>query len=423
MNNEKNKETTTVIEPEVVEAEFVEVVEEAVAEPVIITEEENGGVVPLTSASLTQFKEEEREAIVALANAIDVTDFSKVASYASVPLEKTFRDASAIIKDFSGTSTDHEVVEMVRKLSEQASKSQEDFNLVISKPSFVEGLLMKISSKMKEKNDADVKYKAISCYKLLEQLRDSCETWIQNLEENRGKIIESAYSDRDVCYELEEYIVAGHVALERLESELVTLENKWKESGLIEDKLAYENYKRGLDNFKLKLTYLEKSRAAGILSIGQLGLQVRANESIQLAVRSQKDHSMALAVQQIRNALTDKRNREALEGQKSITKLNDELLKKVSEGVALTSKEAEEILINGVYSVEAAVQAVQTVKTACADIIKVREQLVPKIEQEMEKVKKLVEEISPVVSEIKVTSGLETDTSKPSTAPKGNLSF
>ena len=414
---------------ETVPEEVIEVVGEVVSEPSVNGSDTSSSVVPLTSASLQHFKEEDREAILTLASSVDVTKFDKVAAYGSAPLMKIFSDASAIVKGFAGTSADQEVVELVRKLAEKASKSQEDFNIVISKPNFIESLFLKLSTRLKEKNDADIKYKAISCYKLLEQLRDSCEAWIKNLEDNRVKIVQAAYSDRDTCYELEEYIVAGRIAEERLLEELETLREKWEESGLIEDKLEYENYKRGFENFKLKLVYLEKSRVANILSVGELGLQVRANENLQLTVKSQKDHSMALAIQQIRNALTDRRNREALEGQKTITKLNDELLQKVADGIALTAKESEELLLHGVYTVEAAAQAIQTVKTACADIIKAREEMVPKIELEVEKVKKLVEELSPVVDEIKSNTSIGGETLKnanlstSTTTKSGNLTF
>ena len=135
--------------------------------------------------------------------------------------------------------------------------------------------------------------------------------------------------------------------------------------------------------------------------MGQLALQVKANRNIQIAIRSQKNNSSALAAQQLRNAYFDAVNRDALEGQKAITQLNNELMKKVAEGSKLTAEESEQILVHGVYTVEAALLAAQTVIDGCNSIKKIREERVGEISTQMDKLKTLVDELAPYVENLK----------------------
>ena len=175
----------------------------------------------------------------------------------------------------------------------------------------------------------------------------------------------------------------------------------WEETGIIETKDKYDMLSEGMDTFQVVLLNLEKSRGAYGVSLGQLALQVKANRNIQIAIRTQKHNSSALAAQQLRNAYFDAVNREALDGQKAITQLNNELMKKVAEGSKLTAEESERILVNGVYTVESALIAAQTVIDGCNSIKKIREERVGEISTQMDKLKILVDELAPYVENLK----------------------
>ena len=396
--------------------EEVIITEAAAVEAVTAEAQESAELVQLTPQALSHFKEEEQKEILELADQIDVSQFDRIMSYGNIPLIKAFEQAGSVLKDFEGTSADQEVIDLVIELAKKASDSQEDFNLAIKEPGILTKLLLKISASLKDKNDHDAKIKAITCYKLLEQLRDSSDAWLVSLRDTYAKIEQSAYSDRDCGYELEKYIVAGRIAEERIIPEVDALKKDWEQTGLIDTKMHYDKAKRGLENFQIRLLNLEKSRGAFGISIGQLILQARANENIQLAVISQKENSMAMASQQIRNALFDMKNREALEGQKAITKLNDELVQKVSIGAAVTAEESEQVLLHGVYTAEAAIAAAQAVIEGCNKIEKVRDEMLPKIKQEMEKVEALINELAPVVSDIKAGASITGDNTGNSTS-------
>lgn len=375
--------------------------------PEVLPQDENKPAVPskelapLSTNSLSSFPADVQREIVALSEQINVTEIENVMSYGSIPLLRSFEQAGKILQDEAGSSADQMVIREVVELSKQANDSYEDFNLVLKEPNFLQKLFMKVSKGAKDKHDADVKYKAITNYKLLEQLMKSCDTWVEMLKDGWTKIHTSAMQDKLSCEELEKYIVAGRIAEQRIAAEVEQARLDYELSGLIADKEKYDNLKDGYETLQVVLLNLEKSRAAFVISIGQLFLQAKANKNTQIAVRTQRSHSMALASQQLRNAVLNAKTKIAIEGQKSLSALNIELMKKVSENTVLTAEESEKILLNGVYSVEAALEAAKTVIEGCDLIKKAREERAAGIAQELGKLETLLTEIAPFVTRLK----------------------
>ena len=375
--------------------------------PEILPQDENKPAVPskelapLSTTSLSSFPADVQREIVALSEQINVTEIENVMSYGSIPLLRSFEQAGKILQDEAGSSADQMVIREVVELSKQANDSYEDFNLVLKEPNFLQKLILKVSKGAKDKHDADVKYKAITNYKLLEQLMKSCDTWVEMLKDGWTKIHTSAMQDKLSCEELEKYIVAGRIAEQRIAAEVEQARLDYELSGLIADKEKYDNLKDGYETLQVVLLNLEKSRAAFVISIGQLFLQAKANKNTQIAVRTQRSHSMALASQQLRNAVLNAKTKIAIEGQKSLSALNSELMKKVSENTVLTAEESEKILLNGVYSVEAALEAAKTVIEGCDLIKKAREERAAGIAQELGKLETLLTEIAPFVTRLK----------------------
>ncbi len=375
--------------------------------PEVLPQDENKPAVPskelapLSTNSLSSFPADVQREIVALSEQINVTEIENVMSYGSIPLLRSFEQAGKILQDEAGSSADQMVIREVVELSKQANDSYEDFNLVLKEPNFLQKLILKVSKGAKDKHDADVKYKAITNYKLLEQLMKSCDTWVEMLKDGWTKIHTSAMQDKLSCEELEKYIVAGRIAEQRIAAEVEQARLDYELSGLIADKEKYDNLKDGYETLQVVLLNLEKSRAAFVISIGQLFLQAKANKNTQIAVRTQRSHSMALASQQLRNAVLNAKTKIAIEGQKSLSALNSELMKKVSENTVLTAEESEKILLNGVYSVEAALEAAKTVIEGCDLIKKAREERSAGIAQELGKLETLLTEIAPFVTRLK----------------------
>jgi uncharacterized protein YaaN involved in tellurite resistance len=397
--------------------------------PEVLPQDENKPAVPskelapLSTNSLSSFPADVQREIVALSEQINVTEIENVMSYGSIPLLRSFEQAGKILQDEAGSSADQMVIKEVIELSKQANDSYEDFNLVLKEPNFLEKLFLKISKSAKDKHDADVKYKAITNYKLLEQLMKSCDTWVEMLKDGWTKIHTSAMQDKLSCEELEKYIVAGRIAEQRIAAEVEQARLDYELSGLIADKEKYDNLKDGYETLQVVLLNLEKSRAAFVISIGQLFLQAKANKNTQIAVRTQRSHSMALASQQLRNAVLNAKTKIAIEGQKSLSALNSELMKKVSENTVLTAEESEKILLNGVYSVEAALEAAKTVIEGCDLIKKAREERAAEIEQELGKLENILTEIAPFVTRLKSENEAKDALPDSSSNVSGGLKF
>ena len=106
--------------------------------------------------------------------------------------------------------------------------------------------------------------------------------------------------------------------------------------------------------------------------------------------------------QQLRNAVLNAKNREVIEGQKAITRLNDELIKDVSKTVGLTAEESEKLIYAGFYDVEAAKEAVQAVISSCQSIQTTAQEMLPKMKADMSQLNSLMEELEPYVDSVKV---------------------
>lgn len=387
----------TPVETNVTEVE----VNEATLQTSVQPTESGKELAPLTVNSLTYFDEAAQKEIMSLAAQINVLEIENIMQYGSIPLLRSFEEAGKLLQSEANSSADQLVMKQVIELAKQANNNYDEFNIVLKEPGFLQKILLKISSSAKDKHDTNVKLKAVSNYKLLEQLAKSCEGWIDMLQEGLVQIQTSALQDKSSCEELEKYIVAGRIAEKRVAEEVEDAKLQYELSGLAVDKDRYDDLRDGHDTLKIVLLNLEKSRAAYAISIGQLYLQAKTNKNVQIAVRSQKSHSMALAAQQLRNAVLDAKNRIALEGQKSISLLNSELMKKVSQNTALTAEESEKILLNGVYSIEAALEAAKTVINGCELIKKARDDRDANIAQELGKLENLLNEISPFVTKLK----------------------
>ena len=113
-----------------------------------------------------------------------------------------------------------------------------------------------------------------------------------------------------------------------------------------------------------------------------------------------------------------------MEGQRSISGLNNELLRKVSENTVLTAEESEKILLNGVYSVEAAREAIQTVITGCELIEKARGERNANMAQELSKLEALLTDIRPFVTRLQESSASNSQASSATAqTPNSSLKF
>lgn len=363
--------------------------------------------------ALRSFPEDEQQEILALANKIDVRRIENVMSYGSVAMKKTFEQCGRFLKDERGSQADQRVIAQVIELSKRASESYDDFNLVLQEPGLFHKLWLKFTSGSKNPRVKKLQNTAITSYKLLSELKASCDSWLDMLKKAYGEIDYAALNDIEAIGLLEKYIIAGKMAEQRIEQEIIAIEQEHQSTGLQKYKLDYEKLQEGYNIFQITMANLEKSRVMYQLSLGQLALIKRSNRNVQISIHTQVDNSMALIGQQLRNAVLDAKTQEVLEGQKAIARLNDELIKEVSKTVGLTARETESLIYAGFYNMDAAKEAISTVISSCQEIEKVAEEMLPRMKADMTEIDGLIKELEPYIGNAET---LKIENGKPANA-------
>ena len=373
-------------------------------------------------AAFNALTPEEQQEVNQLADSIDVTRLDNVMAYGSEVLRKTFEQCGQFLKSESGSTADQEVIKRVVELTKKASDSYDDFELVLQEPNFWEKILLKLSSSKKKTRTQKIQTHAVTNYKLLVELKDSCESWLEMLIAAMGNITSSSMSDSENLELLEKYIIAGKMARARVEAELSQLQENIHNTGLRAQAKQYDELKQGYDIFVLRMNNLEKSRVMYYLSIAQLHLIKRSNINVQVSVRTQSENCITLIGQQLRNAVLNAKNQEVIEGQKALSRLSDELIKDVSHSIGVTAEEAEKLLYFGIYNTDAAKEAVKTVITSCESIKHISEEMLPKMEANITELNDLVEELKPYIDESTIRGPQENST-VPVNSGTGNLKF
>lgn len=380
-------------------------------------------IVPINcQQALASYTEAERQEIMDLAKSINVREVDKVMSYGSVALKRTFEQCGNFLKDERGSAADQKVIAQVIELSKKASNSYDDFNLVLQEPGLFQKLFLKLTSGSKGNSRADkIQKSAVTNYKLLVELKNSCDSWIVMLKDAMGDITDSAMNDVETIGLLEKYIIAGKIADERITKEMQAIQDQHQETGLQKYAFDYQELKEGYDIFTITMNNLEKSRIMYYLSLGQLALIKKSNINVQIAINTQVNNSMALVGQQLRNALLDAKTREVLEGQNAIVRLSDELIKDISQNIGMTAEQAERAMYASFYNTEAAKTAVTTVINSTENIKKIASEMLPKMRADLTELNSLVEQLEPVIGTSIETLSKEQSSSAPTGA--GSLKF
>lgn len=235
------------------------------------------------------------------------------------------------------------------------------------------------------------------------------------LKKAMGDIEQSAMSDAEAIGLLEKYIIAGHMAIDRIGGELAAIEQQHQQTGLVKYAQDYQALKEGFDIFNISMNNLEKSRIMYYLSIAQLSLIRKSNRNVQITIHTQVNESMGLIGQQLRNALLNAQTREVLEGQNAIIRLSDELIQDISKSVGMTAEQTEKALYASFYNAEAAKTAVTTVINSCEEIKKTASEMLPKMKADLTELNGLIEQLEPLVG----TSIETTKNGQNSTTPTG----
>jgi len=333
--------------------------------PMIETAEEEKRIsnAPAVRVEDTPLTEAESRAVAAFSEKIDISNSAMVLQYGS--------EAQRKMADFSGGALDSvrskdlgEVGDMLTNLIGELK----DFDATEEK-GFL-GLFRKGWNKIEAMK---LKYNKVEVNvdKISGMLEDHQVTLLKDIA-----ILDQLYQKNLTNFkELTMYIIAGKQKLETVrKSTLQQKIDKAKQSGLPEDAQDARDFSELCERFEKKLYDLELTRQVSIQMAPQIRL-IQNNDSLMAEkIQSTIMNTIPLWKNQMVIALGIAHSREAMEAQRRVTDMTNELLKKnmdaLKAGTIETAKEAE----RGIIDVETLKYTNQQLISTLDEVVKIQDE-------------------------------------------------
>ena len=290
-----------------------------------------------TDAKLT---EAERKTVEDFSKKIDITESSTVLEYGSAAQKKISDFSDSALKNVRtkdlgeiGTLLSDLVVEL------KTTDEKEDKGF--------------FGNLFKKGQDSVVKYKArydkaeANVDKIAAVLEDHQITLLKDIA-----LLDQLYErNAQNTKELSMYIIAGKKRLQEVrETELPKLVKKAQDSGLPEDAQAANDLSQACDRFEKKLYDLELTRQISIQMAPQIRLIQNNDTLMTQKIQSTLVNTIPLWKNQIVLALGISHSKEALEAEREVTNMTNDLLKKNAEtlhqATVETAKESERGIVD-----------------------------------------------------------------------------
>lgn len=282
----------------------------------------------------------EKKMVEDFSNKIDITEANIVLQYGS--------EAQKKISDFSDTALDNVKTKDLGEVGTLLS------NLVVELKGFDEkendkgflGIFKKAGNKV-ESLKAKYDKTEVNVNKIANVLEDHQIQLLKDIA-----LLDHLYDRNQTnCKELTMYIIAGKKKLEKVRNEdLPALQAKAKESGLAEDAQAANDLQNACDRFEKKLYDLELTRQVSIQMAPQIRL-VQNNDTLMTEkIQSTLVNTIPLWKNQMVLALGVSHSKEAMQAEREVNNMTNELLKKNAEtlhqATVETAKESERGIVD-----------------------------------------------------------------------------
>ena len=294
---------------------------------------------PLAEMKLT---EAERRTVEDFSKKIDITESNTILQYGSAAQKK--------VTDFSNTALQNvrtkdlgEIGSLLSNLVVELKTTDDD-----EKKGFFDGLFGKGKDKVTE-------YKAkydkaeVNVEKIASILEDHQITLLKDIA-----LLDELYArNAQNTKELSMYILAGKKKLQEVrENELPALIQKAKESGLPEDAQAANDLEQACVRFEKKLYDLELTRQVSI----QMGPQIRLvqnNDTLMTEkIQSTLVNTIPLWKNQIVLSLGIEHSKQAMEAEREVTNMTNDLLKKNAETLHQATVDVAKESERGIVDIE-----------------------------------------------------------------------
>ena len=326
----------TVAAPEAATA--VAAAEEAISEAETIVQQ-----VQADTVNVQQFSEEEQQMIDAFSKQIDITDANLVFSYGAAAQQNISQFSDAALKNVKTKDLDEigdaiaDLVTELRGFDTDEEESKGFFGFFKKQRDNV--------TTMKAKYDET----EVNINKIVEALEGHQIQLLKDIA-----MLDRLY-DQNLTYfkELSMYIVAGKKRLEEFRAnEMKAAYDKAEASGLPEDAQAAKDLSDKADRFEKKLYDLELTRNISIQMAPQIRMIQSSNQLMAEKIQTSIVNTIPLWKNQMVMALGIAHTQKAMEAQRSVTDLTNELLKKNAEKLHMASVESAKEAERGIIDIE-----------------------------------------------------------------------
>ena len=333
--------------------------EEAIAEAEAITAK-----VEADTQQVQKFSEAEQQMIDEFAKQIDVTDSALVFSYGAAAQQNISQFSDSALKNVQTKDLDEigdAIAELVTELRGFDAEEEEKgfFGFFKKKREAV--------STMKAKFDDT----EVNVNKIVEALEGHQVQLLKDIA-----MLDRLY-DQNLTYfkELSMYIAAGKQRLEQFRAnELKEAYDKAQASGLPEDAQAAKDLSDKADRFEKKIYDLELTRNISIQMAPQIRMIQSSNQVMAEKIQTSIVNTIPLWKNQMVMALGIAHTQKAMEAQRSVTDLTNELLKKNAEKLHMASVESAKEAERGIIDIETLKQTNPMLISTMDEVLNIQQQ-------------------------------------------------
>ena len=283
---------------------------------------------PAEKLNIDRLSPAEQAAVREFAKQIDVTDTNMILNYGSA--------AQKNVADFSSQTLGNIRTKDLGDVGNMLSNLVVELKGLNYEPEEKKGLLNFFKKTQNQIADLKAQYdKAeVNVDKITEMLDKHWITLTKDIA-----MLDKMYEMNQAYHkELSMYIVAGKLRLDELQkTELLLIREKAKESGLPEDAQTANDYANMLGRFEKKLHDLELTRMISIQMSPQIRL-IQNNDSLMAEkIQTSIVNTIPLWKSQMVLALSLHHSKQAMEAQREVSNVTNELLRKNAEALKLGS--------------------------------------------------------------------------------------
>lgn len=314
---------------------------------------------------MQQFSEEEQKMIDAFAQQIDIRDTNLVFSYGAAAQQNISQFSDAALKNVQTKDLD-EVGDMISNLVVELRGFEAD-------EEESKGIFGFFKKKTKDIAAMKARYdKAeINVGRICEGLEQHQIQLLRDIA-----LLDRLYEQNLMYFkELSMYIAAGKQRLEEFRAgEMQAAYDKAKETGLPEDAQAAKDLSDKADRFEKKIYDLELTRNISIQMAPQIRLIQSSNQMMAEKIQTSIVNTIPLWKSQMVLALGLAHTQEAMEAQRSVTDLTNELLRKNAEKLHMATLESAREAERGIIDIETLKHTNQMLIETMDEVLNIQQQ-------------------------------------------------